>query len=188
MVSSAQGYDTRRFTADEVMRMVDAGVLSPDERVELIEGELVVVTPQGPVHSTLTVLIHAVLQRAYGGGFHVRDHSPVAGTVDSIPEPDVAVVRGDARSFLAALPGPADVILVVEVAHTSLAMDRRKASVYASAGYETYWLLDVESRRLEVRVGRTADGLFTKTEIFADDAEVILPGTSSAVRIADLLP
>jgi hypothetical protein len=86
MESAIDRYPRRRFTADEVMRMVETGVLHDDERVELIQGELIVVRPQGPVHSSLVSLLRDALHTAYGGGHHLRDHSPVIGTVDSIPE------------------------------------------------------------------------------------------------------
>lgn len=188
MVVAEGRRETRRFTADEVMRMIEAGVLQEDEHVELLDGELVVVNPQGPVHSGLAVILHAALERAYGRGHHVRDHSPVRGTSDSIPEPDVAVVRGDARAFLARLPGPEEVPLVAEVAYSSLGIDRRKASVYARSGYTTYWIVDVEARRIEVRTGPQADGLYVKTEIVAEGAELHPPGASVALRVIELLP
>ena len=95
MELATKSYQRRRFTADEVMRMVETGVLYHGERVELIAGELLVMNPQGATHSSLTVHLHRVLQRAYGSAHHVRDHSPVVGTTDSIPEPDLAVVPGE---------------------------------------------------------------------------------------------
>jgi len=181
-------YDLRRFTADEVMRMVESGVLAEDERVELIEGELIVVTPQGPAHSSLTVVLRSRFERAYGARYHVRDHSPVVGTADSIPEPDLAVVRGDPREYLQRLPGPADVELVVEIAQSTLGADRRKAGVYARAGYGCYWLIDVAARRVEVRTGPTQDGVFTRTDVLSADATVTPPGTTTALPVAELLP
>ena len=138
--------------------------------------------------------LEGVWQRGAGafiGAPEDRQRLPVAADrtlAVALAPGDVAVVRGHPRDFLSRLPAPADVVLVVEVAHSSLVMDRRKAGVYAKAGYDTYWLVDVEARRLEVRNGLTADGLYTKTEIFSDDAEVALPSTSALVRVADLLP
>ena len=187
MVHSAEPHETRRFTADEVMRMVEVGLLHADEHVELIDGELVVVNPQGPVHSELASRLHSVLARAYGEGHQVRSHSPVRGGVDSIPEPDVAVARGARGAFLARLPGPDDVPLVVEIAYSSLSYDRAKARVYASAGYGTYWLLDIEARKLEVRTEPQPEG-YAKTTVHGDDADVAPPGSGASVRVADLLP
>ncbi len=188
MELASEPYARRRFTADDVMRMLAAGVLHEGERVELIEGELIVVNPQGPHHASLTVHLHRMLERAYGADHHVRDHSPVAGTTDSTPEPDLAVVRGEPLAFSERLPGPAEVRLVVEVSHSTLAIDRRKARTYAKSGYETYWLIDVEARQVEVRTGPMPDGAYAKTEILTQDASVTAPGTASSLRVSALLP
>jgi Uma2 family endonuclease len=184
---STDPFPRRAFTAEEVWRMVDVGVIQPDEHVELLQGELVVVTPQGPAHASLTTTLRTRLERAFGVGFHVRNHSPVVGTVDSIPEPDVAVVRGDPRTFVARHPDAGDVPLVAEVAKTSLAIDRRKAVVYAQAGYATYWLIDVEARQVEVRT-EPHDGLYTRTEVVAENGELAVPVVGGTVRASELLP
>lgn len=168
--------------------MVEVGLLAEDEPVELLEGELVLVTPQGPIHSALTVRIRRLLEQLYGSGFHLRDHSPVRGLPDSLPEPDLAVVRGEPDDYFEALPGSEDVPLIVEVAVTSGATDRRKARIYAAAGYETYWMLDVATRRLEVRTGPTAAGDHTSTQLLDEDAEARVPGTSRTLAIRQLLP
>lgn len=178
-------HGTRRFSADEVWRMVEVGLLTDSDRVELIEGELLVMNPQGPVHASLTVILHRALEQAFGVGHHVRDHSPVVGTVDSIPEPDVAVVRGDVRGFIGVTPGADDVVLLVEVSWSSLRLDRRKAAVYAKAGYATYWIVDVDARRIEVHTA-PKDGVYTKSEIIGDDGEV--RANDRPLRVVDLLP
>lgn len=188
MLPDAAPYETRRFTADEVLRMVETGVLVEGEKVELLEGELVIVTPQGPIHSALTARIRGLLERLYGDAFHVRDHSPVTGLADSLPEPDLAVVSGEPDDYFDALPSFEQVRLVVEIAVTSSAIDRRKARVYAAAGYETYWLLDVAAKRLEVRSGPIRDGDYADTKLVGHEAWVTAPGTSERVTVRQLLP
>src|SRR5262249_53193341 len=133
----------RRFAADEVLRMVEAGILREDEPIELVEGELVVVPPQGPTHSAVVADLDARLHEVYTGAYHVRAQLPVAGTDDSLPEPDFAIVRGAPRDYVERHPTGADTILVIEVARTSQAFDRRKASTYARAGVPVYWLIDI---------------------------------------------
>ncbi|MEQ1571540.1 MAG: Uma2 family endonuclease [Myxococcota bacterium] len=140
----------RRFTAADVTRMVAAGILGEDDPLELIDGELIIVSPQGTVHRGLTVRIRRLLEAAFGPSFHVQDHSPIDAGPDSLPEPDVAVVRGDVDTFLDHHPTGADLALVVEISVTTQAMDRAKAAVYARAGVAEYWNLDVEARRLTV--------------------------------------
>lgn len=175
----------RRFTADEVLRMVEAGILGEDEPVELIDGELITVSPQGPRHRALTVKIHQVLEQAFGAGHHVQDHSPIAAGPDSLPEPDVAVVRGAIDDWMDRHPGGADVPLVVEISVTSHKEDRSKAMVYARAGVETYWQLDVPARRLHVHTD-PVQGEYRTTRLATDEDEVGIAGTRIAV--CDLLP
>ncbi len=188
MVLGATPYEVRRFTADEVLRMVELGVLDEDEPVELLDGELVVVSPQGPTHRSLTVKVRRLLEKLYRDAFHAQDHSPVLGLPDSLPEPDVAVVRGQPEAYMDRLPGRDDVVLLVEIAVTSGAIDRRKARIYARAGYTTYWLLDVSARRLEVRAGPSTDGEYTSTQLLDENAEVELPELKRAIQVRDLLP
>lgn len=178
----------RRFTVDDVHRMVEAGVLDEHEPVELIDGALVVMTPQGPTHRGLTVVILERLQQAFRGDHHVQAHSPVRAGPDSLPEPDVAVVRGPARAFLNAHPAAVDVPLVVEVAITSQAVDRAKASTYARAGFTAYWLLDVPARQLHVFTEPRSDGVYASERTYRAGDRVPVPTTPTELLVADLLP
>lgn len=175
----------RKFTADEVRQMVDAGILREDEPVELIAGELIVMSPQGPLHRSLAVVVHGVLQRAFGEAFHVQDHSPVDAGPNSQPEPDVAVVRGAPRDYVARLPTGADVPLVVEISVTSHRADEEKAGDYAAGGFAEYWQVQVPERRLVVRTSPTA-GEYRAVRIYADGD--LVPVGGGAVAVAELLP
>jgi Uma2 family endonuclease len=175
----------RRFTADEVLRMVDAGILSEHEPVELIEGELITVSPQGPRHRALTVKIHQVLERVFGPDHHVQDHSPIAAGPDSLPEPDVAVVRGRVDDWMDRHPGGPDVPLVVEISVTSHATDRSKAAVYARAEVPEYWQVDVPGRRVHVHREPRA-GEYRTTHLATDVDEIEI--AAARVAVADLLP
>jgi Uma2 family endonuclease len=175
----------RRFTAEEVRRMVDAGILDEDEPVELIDGALIVMSPQGPLHRSLAVVIHDLLHRTFGDGFHVQDHSPVDAGPDSLPEPDVAVVRGAPRDYVARLPTSADVPLVVEVSVTSHRADEQKASDYAAGGFAEYWQVLVPERRLVVRTSPAARE-YRSVRIYVDGETVAV--AAGAIAVADLLP
>ena len=124
---------TKRWTRREYERLVDLGAFGSEERLELIGGQLVVREPQGRPHSTAIRLVAGALRAAFGPGWNVDAQLPVALDEESEPEPDVAVVAGGPRDYLASHPSrPA---LVVEIALTSLALDRgEKASLYARAG------------------------------------------------------
>lgn len=169
--------------------MTDAGILAEDEPVELVEGALIVVSPQGPLQSTAIQLLAAKLRDAYAAAGHLRIQMPIEANASSLPEPDVAVVRGDILDYATRHPRGTDCLLVVEIAVSSQLVDRAKASTYASAGVESYWLLDVSSRRLEVRthpsVSRAAYGV---TTLLDQAEEVQAPGLEQRWLVADLFP
>jgi Uma2 family endonuclease len=126
----------RRLRRVEYDRLVDLGMLA-GERLELLDGLLVVREPQGSSHAAIVGQIGQVLTAAFGPAWYARLHSPRALDAESEPEPDVAVVAGAPRDYLEAHPMTA--ALVVEVADSSLRLDRRlKGSLYARAGLPDY--------------------------------------------------
>ncbi|MCO5165754.1 MAG: Uma2 family endonuclease [Planctomycetes bacterium] len=179
----------RKFTADEVERMVEVGILGADEPVELLDGELVVVSPQGVAHAAIVSVLDRLLSRAYGDAAHLRVQTPIDAGPRSRPEPDLAVVRGEPRDYLERHPAGPDLLLVVEVAVTTLADARRKLPIYARAGVSVVWVLDVRRRRLEVHTGPDPRGAYGATTVLGDDDRVALPRRRGARwRVADLLP
>lgn len=178
----------RRFTVQEVLRMVETGILSDDEPVELLDGELVLMTPQDSWHATTTKKAERLLEEALGPGFHARTHSPILVTEEDLPEPDVAVVRGEIEDYRHRHPSGKDVLLVVEVARTSQAFDRAKAALYARAGIQTYWLLDLPGYRLEVFSGPAPEGRYREHAVFDAGSSVPIPGADIEVAVAELFP
>ena len=129
--------------------MVEAGVLAPGERAELIDGEVLAMTPQGSLHATAVLLVEEALRAAFAAGYVIRVQMPLALDSSSEPEPDVAVVRGSPRDYRDAHPTSA--LLVVEVADTTLGYDRdQKGSLYARAGVAEYWIVKALDRQVEV--------------------------------------
>lgn len=175
----------RRLLASEVLRMVEDGILRPDEPLELIDGELIVVSPQGPQHSSRVMKLHALLMEAYRGTGHVRVQMPVDAGPDSMPEPDLAVVYGGPERYELQHPGGADGVLLIEVAYSSQKLDRAKGPVYARAGFEHYWLVDLSSLQVEVSEGPAAGG-YQRTRVFGAGQRVTLPGTAVEVSVASL--
>lgn len=177
----------RRFRADEVLKLVASGVLADDEPCELIDGDLIVVSPQGPVHVTLLAELAERLRAAYLQGHHVRSQAPVAADEFGLPEPDIGVVRGAYRDYMARHSAGGDVVLAVEIAVTSQALDRAKAAVYGRARIPVYWLLDVAARRLEEHRHPGPHGYGVITAL-AETESVEVPGTSLRWLVASLLP
>jgi len=176
----------RLFTVDEVMQMVEQGILDEDEHVELLEGELVVVTPQGPRHGATVAHLQERLGEAYRGTGHVRAQLPFVAGPHSLPEPDLAVVSGRPLDYRHRHPAASDAHMVVEVAHTSHGLDRRKARIYAAAGAPVYWVVDLERRQVEVFTAPTPDG-YHRHEVLSADRELELPGLGLHWPVADVV-
>ena len=135
----------RRLTADEYARLGTAGWYR-DERVELVHGLVVAMSPQGGAHATISARIGGMLWRSLDRGFEVRQHSPLRVGTDSVPEPDLEVVPAPGR-----FEHPAHALLVVEVSDSSLEYDRTvKLGLYATAGVPEYWIVDVAAEVVEV--------------------------------------
>ena len=143
------GIEERRFTRLEYERMIECGIFTPGDRVELIAGALLVAEPQGSRHSAAIGLVADALRAAFGAGWYVMVQVPLALDEDSEPEPDVAVVPGAPRDYRDGHPSRP--VLVVEVAEDSPRGDRgSKGSLYARGGVTDYWIVDVVGGALEV--------------------------------------
>lgn len=155
-VQNAQPY---RFTADDYVRMAETGIIRPDARVELIDGEIVQMTPIGPRHNASVDRLNHLLVGRVGNAAIVRVQGSVRLEEKVVPQPDFTLLRPRDDYYERALPGPADVLLVVEVADSSLAYDRsEKARVYARAEIPEYWLLDLPQSQVLVHTDPTPSG------------------------------
>ena len=149
VISQIPPFPVRKFTVDEYRRLGETGVLTEDDRVELLEGWIVPKMNHNPLHDGTIELVEDQLRRHLPGGWRLRIQSVIT-TEDSEPEPDLAVVRGPAGRYIQRHPGQTDIGLVVEVSDTSLSRDRDKCRIYASAGIVAYWIVNLVDRRIEV--------------------------------------
>ena len=139
----------RRWTRRQYEKIAEAGVFTPEDRVELIDGAIVEVTPQGCEHATAICLLHDALRNALGDRYLIRAQLPFALDLYSAPEPDIAVVEGSARDYRSEHPSSA--LLLIEVSDASLAYDREmKGRLYARAGIPEYWIVNLLDRCVEV--------------------------------------
>jgi Uma2 family endonuclease len=194
MASAVEPYvTTRRWRRAEYDRLVDLGIFV-GERLELLDGLLVVGEPQDSSHAAIVMHVGHVLASAFGAGWHPRLQAPLALDDESEPEPDVAVVTGAPRDYLGAHPSSA--ALVVEVAVSSLRLDRRlKAGLYARAGQAEYWIVNLVEGALEVHrspqpVADAAYGwAYRSVDILRPPATVTpLAAPGARIPVADLLP
>jgi Uma2 family endonuclease len=183
---------TRRWSRVEYDRLIEHGFLDEDEPIELLDGLLVVKEPQGSRHVTAVGLVAETLRIAFGPRWFVQVQCPIALDDRSEPEPDVCVVGGALRDYRDALPTrPA---LVVEVAESGLRIARgRKATAYARAGIDDYWIVNLGSRALEVhRDPMRPKGSHARYRsiqaLGANDTVSPLAMPSAQIAVADLLP
>jgi Uma2 family endonuclease len=185
---------TKRWTRLEYERLIDLGAFGPEDRLELLGGQLVVREPQRRPHSTGIRLVAQALRAAFGPRWSIEAQQPVSLDEESEPEPDVAVVAGGPRDYLASHPSrPA---LVVEIALTSLALDRgEKAGLYARAGIEDYWIVNLVDNTLEVYRDPQANPVSpygwrygSALTLSAGDRVRPLSVQHAEIRVADLLP
>ena len=140
---------TQKIDLQQYYAMGEQGLLG-DRRVELIDGEMIDQPMQGTPHAISLELVRATLSLLFGPQFWVRMQLPLDFAPFSCPEPDVAVVLGTPRSYVGQ-PHPSTALLAVEVSETTLNMDRhRKASLYAAAGIQDYWIVNLEDHQLEI--------------------------------------
>lgn len=177
----------RRWTRADFDRVVDAGGFGPEDRIELLDGELWEVTPQGSLHATACGLVMQVLQKAFGQGSYVRVQFPVALDDVSEPEPDIAVVAGKPRDHAAEHPRTA--LLVVEISESSLSFDRgRKLTAYARNEIPEYWIVDLKSSRVEIHRDPAGPRYASKTILSPGETVTPLHAPDAMIAIADLLP
>jgi len=186
--------ELKRWTRAEYDKLIEQGVFTPRDRIELIDGLLIVAEPQSFYHYGAIRLVEHALIQAFGEGWDIRTQGPIALDDTSEPEPDVAVVRGTFRDYFTA--HPSDPVLVVEVTLSSMILDRRyKSSLYARAGRPEYWVLNLIDRVLEVRrepirSGTMPYGWDYRVIQIARPGEHVTPlaAPDARIAIADLLP
>jgi Uma2 family endonuclease len=165
----------------EYERMVELGLFD-DERIELLRGTLVTMTPQKGQHANAAARLGEALTLALQGRAHVRQHSPLALLEDSEPEPDVAVVPlGDYSRV-----HPSSAHLVAEIADSSLRKDRQvKADLYAEAGIAEYWIVNLVDSVLEVHRDPSGDHYATVTSFGKNASVALLAFPDVRVRVSD---
>jgi Uma2 family endonuclease len=171
----------RRFTVEEYYRMAEVGILGPMDRVELIEGEIVQMSPISHLHGACVVALGDALKRAFGDRGLLSPQNPLRLPRDTVPQPDVVFLRPPLSQYWARLPQPEDVLLLVEVADTSYHYDRVvKVPLYARAGISEVWIVDLNHNVVEVFRTPSPTGYGATLRIERN-------GTIAPVAIADVV-
>jgi Uma2 family endonuclease len=147
--SAPSDWPVHRISVGQYHRLTKSGVFTEDDNIELLEGWIISKMAKNPPQDSRVMWTQETLRRLLPPGWHCRNQCSL-DTTDSVPEPDVCVVRGDILDFEDRHPAGDDVALVVEVADSTLAGDRLKRRVYSRAGIPTYWIVNLVDSRLEV--------------------------------------
>ncbi len=179
----------KRFTADEYHRMAEVGILSERDRVELIDGEIILMSPIGNRHSAGVSKATRALVRAVGDDAIVQPQGPVRLDEYYEPEPDLALLRPRADFYSSRHRSPEDVLLIIEIADSSLEYDRNvKAPIYAAARICEYWLVDLNAN-VVWRYLTPEQGQYQSSDAYRRGQSITaLQLPSCTIPIDDLLP
>ena len=140
----------KRFTIDEYNRLVELGFFHEDDRVELIRGEILSMVAKGKLHSTCNRRLIRELSNLIGNRGTLQNQDPIIIPTNSEPEPDIAILRNRDDDYLSSHPTPQDVLLLIEIADSSLKYDQEvKLPLYAEAGISDYWIFNLIENCLE---------------------------------------
>ncbi len=189
VLKGADGLNRRAFSADDIRRMTQAGILAETDQFELVEGELIEMAAEGFAHDRLKMALGRFFIRSLSDDFYVAVECTLELDKLTLVEPDLMICRDRAVTRSAdgylAVP-PSEILLLIEVSVSSLPFDRvRKGALYARFGIEDYWIVDVNRRRTFVHREPVA-GLYTDIREIAADAEVrpsALPLSQVAFRL-----
>jgi len=185
MTTQPQG---RVFTVGEYYRMAEANILTGEDRVELIAGQIVAMSPIGSRHAACVKRLNLLLGKMIGDSMLLGVQDPIALDAYSEPEPDLVLLRPRADFYATAHPAAGDVLLAIEVADTSADYDREvKVPLYAQAGIPEVWLIDLQQGRIEVFARPQGNAYQQRVEVAANDTFISPTVAGLKLAAADLL-
>ena len=189
MTSPDQVYYTpRRFSVDEYFQLAEIGILNEDDRVELLEGEIVVMEPAGSEHEGHVSRLAYVFYEKLGRRALVRTEQPTILDTFNAPQPDLVLVRWRDDHYVHSHPLPGDILLAIEVSWSSVTADRRiKAPIYARTGISEYWIVDLRSSSVEVYREPTGRGYASFSRVGPDSVLRPLAFDDVEIRVEDIL-
>ena len=181
-----------RFTVDQYERMAEVGILTEDDRVELINGIVVIKMAKGPAHVWASKSVGDLLEPLLGTAWCLRREEPARIPALNEPEPDGVVARGTRRAYLRRHPEPHEIALIVEVSDTTYRYDRdQKYVAFAKAGIPVYWIVNLVDRRVEVYTRPVKAGRYRSHKDFlpGQQVPVVIGGRQlGQIAVDDILP
>lgn len=183
-----------RLSIEQYHRMIQTGILTDDDPVELLEGCLITKMPKNPPHRLVTKLTRETITRLLPEGWYVDSQEPIT-TDDSEPEPDIVVVRGDPRQYCDRHPQPHEIAVVIEVSDTTLQRDRNlKKRLYARAGIPVYWIINLPENQIEIYTQPSGQTEFPDYQqrqdyLLTDEVPIVIEGYEvGQFTVSEVLP
>ena len=177
------------LTVEQYHQMFEAGIITERDKVELIKGEIIDMSPIGNLHSHYVGQLTDIFYEIFGRGVAIRGQMPIQLDKQSEPEPDIALCLPPRRRYIDHPPTPTEILLVVEVSHSSLNFDQQiKLPLYAEAGIPEVWILEVEGQKLHVsKQPENGQYVSQKTYTAQDAIELEIAGFSRRIEVGDVL-
>ena len=184
----------RKFTIAEYHQLVDLGFFTENDRIELIRGEIIEMAPKRTPHSVCNSLLWKQLYELIGKQAEIRVQEPITLPSNSEPEPDVVIANKKGDNYLSAHPTVEDIILVIEISDSTLKYDKEtKLSLYAEAGINNYWIINLVDNHLEVYSNPFADNQgnfgYKNTNLVLPDETIFIPDfTKVSLELNSIFP
>lgn len=179
--------DKKLLSCEEYRAMYEAGILGEEDKIELLNGELILMSPVGSQHGSIVKRLNALFNKMLEGRAIVSVQDPILIPPHSEPEPDLALLRIKDDFYEKEHPSPGDIFIVIEVADTTLEKDRVvKSNIYAKAGIPEYWIVNLPDNRLEVYT-QIEEGQYQKVSVFAPGEKVNLSALELEINLSEIL-
>lgn len=177
----------RRFSVEEYHRLAELGILKEDDKVELVQGEIVEMSPIGPKHASTVNRIVRLLTKIFDTKYIISSQNPVQLGLDSEPEPDIVILKERADFYASGHPKAEDAIFIIEVADSTLQYDTEvKLPLYAQSGIAEYWVVDLQNHQLIIH-SRLADAAYQQLQRFQIGEEVHSPLLPTPILLVDFM-
>jgi len=185
--SVTNGVKPRLITVSEYDRMIEAGIYTENDRIELLNGRIIEIMPKGKKHASANDKIARYLYKVFDGKVSIRNQNPIVLDDFSEPEPDIVLAKWDEKEYSENHPTPADILLIMEISDTTLAYDREaKAQAYSRNGIQQYLLLNLQNETLEDYREPNTDGYGAKRTFRSGDVFNLVAFPEIEIRFDDL--
>ena len=188
-INTTNGVKPHLITVAAYDRMIEAGIYTENDRIELINGEIVEIMPKGPKHVYFNEVIADFFKERFGVNVDVRSQNPIVLDDFSEPEPDIVLAKPPRKNYLEKHPTPPDILLVMEISDTTLAYDREdKARAYSRSGIRQYLLLNLQNETIEDYREPSPDGYQFKRTYRSGDVLNLAAFPEVEIEVVNLLP